>query len=252
MRGGIYVDADNIMRSGGWNLQYDVLRSCVESLGVTVLRANTYMAYDPEREASDLALEQKKGFYRDQIRRCGFKVLLKEISKFSEPSGEIVFKGDTDLDLAVDALVQSSNLDYVLLVTGDGDFIPLVQALQNKGIRVDVIGALNVSRRLRVAADNFSQALMIPDLIPSQVGRHRGVLSSVNADRFFGHIATLSGYLRYNQNVFCHGKDFDLDQMGPEDLQRIYDRQTVLEFDTFSSDTGLQAKHITIYKSLQS
>ena len=75
-------------------------------------------------------------------------------------------KANADLDLAVDALLQSANLDRVLLVTGDGDFVQVVRALQNRGCRVEVVAFRNVSAELRREADMFMSGYLVPDLLP--------------------------------------------------------------------------------------
>jgi hypothetical protein len=54
----------------------------------------------------------------------------------------------------------------VLLVTGDGDFVQVVRALQNKGCRVEVVAFKNVSADLRREADMFMSGHLIPDLLP--------------------------------------------------------------------------------------
>ena len=69
LRGGIFLDMENLMRNGGWGIRYDVVREFAEAQGVTVLRANAYMAIDIAREAGDTSLRQKREGYRSAIRR---------------------------------------------------------------------------------------------------------------------------------------------------------------------------------------
>ena len=68
--------------------------------------------------------------------------------------------------------MQSENLDRILLATGDGDFIQVVKALQNKGCRVEVMALDNVSTDLRNEVDMFMSGYLIPNLIPP---RHAGL-----------------------------------------------------------------------------
>jgi uncharacterized LabA/DUF88 family protein len=75
---------------------------------------------------------------------------------------------EADLDLAVDALVQAENLDYILLGTGDGDFVRLVRALQNRGRRVDI----SVFNDEFLAFKNRETVLEM-DLIRQQDGRYK-------------------------------------------------------------------------------
>ncbi len=93
------------------------------------------------------------------LRQCGFKVIKKFVKHFVDDEGILTTKANADMDLAIDALLQARNLDRIILLTGDGDFIRLVLALQNMGCRVEVIAFNNVSNELKEAADQFSLRL---------------------------------------------------------------------------------------------
>jgi uncharacterized LabA/DUF88 family protein len=63
-----------------------------------------------------------------------------------------------DVALCTDMLTHSSqrHFDVAVLITGDGDFIPLVHAVQSQGISVQVWALSNgLSEKLRLAADKF-------------------------------------------------------------------------------------------------
>ena len=66
-------------------------------------------------------------------------------------------KGDWDVGVAVDAIKMGPKLDAIILVTGDGDFVPLVEFLKvNFGCQVEVIGfGRSTSGLLKEAADDF-------------------------------------------------------------------------------------------------
>jgi uncharacterized LabA/DUF88 family protein len=65
-------------------------------------------------------------------------------------------KGNWDLEIAIDALRTAPSVDVVVLVTGDGDFVPLVRQLKMMGKRIEVIGFTKSSAPdLREAADRF-------------------------------------------------------------------------------------------------
>jgi len=112
------------------------------------------------------------------------------ISTFQPPyfQGGLPYKGNSDLDLAIDALLQAENLDYVLLVSGDGDFVKLVTALQTKGKRVDVLSFSNTSGDLMRSADYHFNGYIIPNMLPIDDGFHRGYLHSVVTEKGFGFI----------------------------------------------------------------
>lgn len=58
--------------------------------------------------------------------------------KFSPKSSDNKEKG-VDVSLAVDVMENRDRLDIVVLVTGDGDFVPMVRALNRSGVRVLVV-----------------------------------------------------------------------------------------------------------------
>jgi uncharacterized LabA/DUF88 family protein len=65
-------------------------------------------------------------------------------------------KADWDVGITVDAIRLSPSLDTIVLVSGDGDYLPLVEYLQNQGKQVEVLAFGNTSSaRLREEADHF-------------------------------------------------------------------------------------------------
>ncbi len=65
-------------------------------------------------------------------------------------------KADWDVGIAVDAIRFSSSLDAIVLVSGDGDYIPLIEYLRNQGKQVEVMAFGNTtSGRLLDAADDY-------------------------------------------------------------------------------------------------
>ena len=126
---------------------------------------NAYVSYDRERGREDYAYRDKTFNYFSVLREFGYKVIQKEVKWYEDEEGNRYSKANSDLDMAVDVLLQSENLDYVVLATGDGDFTQLVQALQNKGCRVEVIAFENISSELRREADMFINGHLIPNLV---------------------------------------------------------------------------------------
>ncbi len=193
LKTGVYVDAENIKMSGGYGMRYDVLVDLANTGQSTMLRANCYLAEDRERTKADPDYRQKVYAYHNILRQCGFKIIKKYVRRYQDEDGNVTTKANADMDLAIDALLQARNLDRVILLTGDGDFIRLVTALQNKGCRVEVIGFHNVSHELRETADAYISGFLIPGLLPIFANGHqideqwqRGTVINFNPDRGFG------------------------------------------------------------------
>jgi uncharacterized LabA/DUF88 family protein len=163
---GVYVDVANIYNNGGQRMQYDVLRQFACRDEAEPVRLNSYVTYDAARADRDEDYRKGSANFHSALRDLGYKVIVKEIRWYEDESGRVIGKANADLDLAVDALLQSENLDRVLIASGDGDFVQVVRALQNKGCRVEIIGLENVSSRLKQEADMFVSGYLIPDLIP--------------------------------------------------------------------------------------
>ncbi|MCF8056362.1 MAG: NYN domain-containing protein [Desulfocapsa sp.] len=209
LKTGIYVDAENIRLCGGYGMRYDVLVNLANLGGSTLLRANSYLAENSERTKEDRDYRLKLYRYHDILRQCGFKVIKKYVKHFVDDEGILTTKANADMDLAIDALLQARNLDRILLLTGDGDFIRLVQALQNMGCRVEVIAFNNVSGELKEEADSFLSGFLIPGLLPIQNEGdrwHRGFPINYNADRGFGFMRyyTIQQDGLQTESVFFH------------------------------------------------
>ena len=212
----IYVDAENIKMSGGYGMRYDVLVNLANSKNSSMLRANCYLAEDHERTQRDPEYRQKVYAYHNILRTCGFKIIKKYVRRFKDEDGNITTKANADMDLAIDALLQARNLDRIILLTGDGDFLRLIIALQNMGCRVEVIGFHNVSKELREVADSYVSGFLVPGLLPitGSTGSHgdsgdrwqRGTVANFNQDRgfgFFRYYRLQEGILQ-SETVFFH------------------------------------------------
>jgi len=197
LRVGVYVDVENIARNGGRGMRFDTLRDYACRDGAEAIRLNAYLAFDEGRAREDSEYCQRATRYHFALRDVGFKVIEKPVRWYTNEDGVRVSKANSDLDLAVDLLLQSAKLDRVVLVSGDGDFVQVVRALQNVGCRVEVVAFQNVSYDLRCEADVFFSGYLIPGLLPApgkgpvwgEVGsRVRGTCYHYNAEKGFGFL----------------------------------------------------------------
>jgi uncharacterized LabA/DUF88 family protein len=82
----------------------------------------------------------------------GYKIITKPIKTY--PDG--TRKADLDLTLAIDAIRRAETIDVMALISGDGDFVPLVEYMQERGIRVECYCfGESMSEELRLAVDHF-------------------------------------------------------------------------------------------------
>ena len=91
--------------------------------------------------------------FLEALTKTGIETQLKDLQIF--PGG--AKKADWDVGMAVDAVrFAEGPIDVIALVTGDGDFIPLVEYLKAKGKQVEVLAfGRSTSQRLKEVADDF-------------------------------------------------------------------------------------------------
>lgn len=121
----------------------EVLRAAVA--GRKLIRA---IAYAIKTEAGE-----EKSFF-GALGRIGIEVKMKDLQIFA--GGEK--KADWDVGMAVDAVRFSHFLDMIILITGDGDFVPLVEYIKHAtsaGVEVVAFGR-TTSAKLKEAADDFT------------------------------------------------------------------------------------------------
>ena len=246
LKAGIFLDVENLVRNGGWGMRYRTVRELAEAQGSTVIRANAYTTVDYEREAAEEEFRRKKRSYRAAIRREGYRLVSKRVHRYRDVEGETITKADVDLDLAVDTLLQSQNLDHILLGSGDGDFLRLVRALQNRGKRVDLLSFANTSSALREEVDFHFNGFLYPGILPADADepdRRRGYMHHVVEEKGYGFltIQTGLGFDDVRDDVFLHINDFAGENghaVSNDRFARLRDRRTLIEFDLVRLDEG--------------
>ena len=148
----VYVDVANIFyaaKAAGVDIDYVTLLKTA-SAGRDLVRAYAYTGLDPDNE-------NQRNFH-DFLRRHGYKVVSKDIRKYGD--GKV--KANLDIELVVDMMKTARNLDIAIVVSGDGDFAPAIRAVQEMGVRVEVISFRgNTSSDLIEVADQFTEITQI-------------------------------------------------------------------------------------------
>ncbi len=146
-RVGIFIDTQNLYHSAK-NLYHSKVnfgQVVKEALaGRSLIRA---VAYVIKTEG-----EEEKGFF-EALNKLGIETKVKDIRIFAGGAK----KADWDIGMAIDAIAMAQKLDTVILATGDGDFVPVVEYLKyTYGMQVEVIAfGKSASGQLREAADDF-------------------------------------------------------------------------------------------------
>lgn len=96
--------------------------------------------------------DEEKAFFK-ALEKVGFELKSKDLQVF--PGG--MKKGDWDVAIAIDAITISKLVDVIIIVSGDGDYEPLVEYLKFNGNIVEVAGfERSTSGRLIEVAHNFT------------------------------------------------------------------------------------------------
>ena len=148
----VFVDVANIFyaaKAAGIDIDYVTLLKSATA-GRDFVRAYAYTGLDPENE------NQRQ--FHSFLARSGYKVISKDIRKYGD--GRI--KANLDIELVVDLMKTARNLDIAVVVSGDGDFAPAIRAVQEQGVRVEVISFRgNTSSDLIDVADQFTDIAQI-------------------------------------------------------------------------------------------
>lgn len=106
----------------------------------------------------------------DWMQYNGWNVVTKPAKVFEGEDGRQRLKGNTDIDLVVEAIKLAPSISHAVLFTGSRDFTPLVRILQELGTRVTVISSFRtetpmISDDLRRQADIFIELDSMRDSI---------------------------------------------------------------------------------------
>ena len=143
----VLIDVQNLYHSAR-NLHQakvnfqEVLKSAIA--GRKFIRAFAYVVKTKTGE--------EKPFF-DALSNFGIEMRVKDLQEFYDGQK----KADWDVGIVVDAIRTAPGVDVVVLCSGDGDFIPLVEYLKNQGKRVEVVAfGKTTSSGLKEVADEFT------------------------------------------------------------------------------------------------
>lgn len=147
-RVGVFIDTQNLYHSAKhlYKSRVNFANVLEEAVGGRILvRAIAYVISTESGE--------EKAFF-EALTNIGIETKVKGLQIFSDGAK----KADWDVGLAVDAMKLAPKLDTVILATGDGDFVPLIEYLDmNEGCQVEVISfGKSSSAKLKEAAHAFT------------------------------------------------------------------------------------------------
>jgi uncharacterized protein (TIGR00288 family) len=142
----VLMDVQNLYHSArnlyGSKVNFkEVLKAAVSQR--TLIRAFAYVVRTKTGE--------EKPFF-EAITKLGIETRVRDLQEFFGG----MKKADWDVGITVDAIRIAPSIDTIVLASGDGDFIQLVEYLQNQGKRVEIIAfGKTSSAKLKDIADEF-------------------------------------------------------------------------------------------------
>lgn len=145
-RVGVFVDVQNLYYSARniYNARVNFSTLLKEAVGKRkLIRAIAYVirAQMPEEQT-----------FFDALSKAGFEVKAKDLQVFYGG----IKKGDWDVGITMDIIKFMNKLDSIVLASGDGDYLPLLEYVKNSGVRVEIVAfGKSASSKIIDAADDF-------------------------------------------------------------------------------------------------
>ena len=160
-RAALFIDVQNMWYAArqqhGISARVDFEKLMQAAVGERrLIRAYAYVIQTPEVDQS--------GFVT-MLEQFSYEVKRKDLRRRSDGSA----KGDWDMEMAIDMIRIADKVDVVILASGDGDFVSLIQLLKERGPRVEVFSfPHNTARDLMETADHYHpmDASLLIDMDP--------------------------------------------------------------------------------------
>ena len=152
----VFIDGANLYQTAkalGFDIDYKSLRRVLLEHG-NLIRIYYYTALLDDQEYSPVRP------LVDWLDYNGYSLVTKPLKEYTSVAGRRKFKGNMDIEIAVDVMEMARHVDHLMICSGDGDFRRLVEAVQRQGCRVSVLSTLHtsppmVADELRRQADAF-------------------------------------------------------------------------------------------------
>src|SRR3990167_10574987 len=146
----VFIDVANViysLKDLKWRMDYKRLQKYFEK---NTKLADIYFYYSTDKENTGQAN------LLEMLARKGFKLVVKEVKIIKPKNGKSIFKGNCDVELAIDMIDLMPAYDTAVLLSGDSDFAPLVKYVQKHGKKIISISTRgHISREIIQSADKF-------------------------------------------------------------------------------------------------
>jgi uncharacterized LabA/DUF88 family protein len=157
-RVGVFIDIQNLYHSAKnlYSARVNYKELLQEAVGGRkLIRAVAYVVKSEGvlTDPSPAGAQSAEASFFEALVRSGIELRMKDLQVYHGGFK----KADWDVGMSVDAIRMSEFLEAVVLVTGDGDFVPLVEYLQSRGRQVEVMAfGKSASAKLKEEVDLFT------------------------------------------------------------------------------------------------
>ncbi len=140
----LFIDGANLyhaVRALGFEIDFRKFRDFFAQTNALV-RAYYYTALPNDQSFSPLRP------LMDFLQYNGFRLVTKQMREFTDSEGNRHIKGNMDIEIAVDILQIAPHLEHIVLVSGDGDFCYLIDAVQRMGKYVTVVSTAHAKPQM--------------------------------------------------------------------------------------------------------
>ena len=187
----VFIDGSNFhstFKSLGFDVDFALMLDQLKQKG-RLVRAYYYTALPHDGEVAPIRR------LADWLDYNGYTVISKQTRDFYDSTtGTKRTKGNMDMELALDMLKLAPHIDHAVLFSGDGDFVRLLEEMQNRGLRVTVVSSAKtkppiMADVLRRQTDDFIELNDVRDLIgrPSRSGGDHDESLNDDMDNDYDH-----------------------------------------------------------------
>ena len=184
----VFIDGSNFhstSKSLGFDVDFALMLDQLKQKG-RLVRAYYYTALPHDGEVAPIRR------LADWLDYNGYTVISKQTRDFYDSTtGTKRTKGNMDMELALDMLKLAPHIDHAVLFSGDGDFVRLLEEMQNRGLRVTVVSSAKtkppiMADVLRRQTDDFIELNDVRDLIgrPARSGEDNSAANNQYDDDF--------------------------------------------------------------------
>jgi len=130
----LFIDGDNLygtLSYLGWQVDFTKLRELLAA-DCAIYNCFYYTSWEEDTKKRNFAIF---------LLNNGFTVRRREQQRIQKSGREVAVKGDTDIIMAMDMMLTKRNFDIAVLVTGDGDFVPVIEYLRLHGKRIIAVSS---------------------------------------------------------------------------------------------------------------